>query len=76
MAASEGDKYRSYLTEEDVKNTTWRFGPPNYDAVNKLFEEGRTKVRIYFRSTFSYLPKSHEDHHMRNDKQRLAIVGY
>ncbi|XP_027093368.1 pathogen-related protein [Coffea arabica] len=44
MAASEGDKYRSYLTEEDVKNTTWRFGPPNYDAVNKLFEEGRTKI--------------------------------
>ncbi|KAL3513822.1 hypothetical protein ACH5RR_026539 [Cinchona calisaya] len=44
MAASEGDKYRSYLSEEDVKNTTWRFGPPNYDAVNKLFEEGRTKI--------------------------------
>nr|GMD85189.1 pathogen-related protein-like [Ipomoea batatas] len=39
-----GDKYRDYLSEEDLKNTTWRFGPPNYDDVNKVFEEGRTHV--------------------------------
>ncbi|KAG8389803.1 hypothetical protein BUALT_Bualt01G0016500 [Buddleja alternifolia] len=39
-----GDKYRSYLTEEDLKTTNWRSGPPNYDFVNKLFEEGRTKI--------------------------------
>ncbi|XP_048332058.2 pathogen-related protein [Ziziphus jujuba] len=39
------DKYRSYLDEEENKNTKWRFGVrPNYDVVNKLFEEGRTKV--------------------------------
>lgn len=39
-----GDKYRSFLLE--VAGTTqWRHGgPPTYDAVNKLFEEGRTKV--------------------------------
>ncbi|XP_065880672.1 pathogen-related protein-like [Euphorbia lathyris] len=44
MAAS-GDKYRSFLHGEGEKNTRWRFGsPPNYDIVNKLFEEGRTKV--------------------------------
>ncbi|CAL1362917.1 unnamed protein product [Linum trigynum] len=46
MGDSEGgDKYRSHLTGEAEKNTKWRDGaPPNYDAVNKLFEEGRTKV--------------------------------
>ncbi|GMY29401.1 pathogen-related protein-like [Fagus crenata] len=38
------DNYRSYLSEEEVKNTKWRFGVPNYDVVNKLFEEGRTKI--------------------------------
>lgn len=40
------EKYRSYLNEEDeVNNIKWRFGsPPNYDVVNKLFEQGRTKV--------------------------------
>ncbi|PKI57494.1 hypothetical protein CRG98_022145 [Punica granatum] len=39
------DKYRSYLYDEGEKNTRWRFGAaPNYDAVNKLFEEGRTKI--------------------------------
>ncbi|KAF8403549.1 hypothetical protein HHK36_011653 [Tetracentron sinense] len=33
----------SYFTES--QNTKWRFGaPPNYDVVNKLFEEGRTKI--------------------------------
>ncbi|KAL3845439.1 hypothetical protein ACJIZ3_002842 [Penstemon smallii] len=47
MASSNpgGDKYRSYLGEDDIKNVEWRFGsPPNYDLVNKLFEQGRTKV--------------------------------
>ncbi|OVA03488.1 hypothetical protein BVC80_1473g10 [Macleaya cordata] len=40
-----GDKYRSYLHGEGEMNTRWRYGaPPNYDLVNKLFEEGRTKV--------------------------------
>ncbi|XP_052203349.1 pathogen-related protein-like [Diospyros lotus] len=39
------DKYRSHLNGEEEQNTQWRFGaPPNYDTVNKLFEEGRTKV--------------------------------
>ncbi|CAI9115659.1 OLC1v1016628C11 [Oldenlandia corymbosa var. corymbosa] len=43
MAAPSLDKYRDYLSEEELKNTTWKFGPPNYDAVNKLFEEGRAQ---------------------------------
>ncbi|KAF8026492.1 hypothetical protein BT93_F3083 [Corymbia citriodora subsp. variegata] len=39
------DKYRSYLTGEGEEHTHWRYGaPPNYDAVNTLFEQGRTKV--------------------------------
>ncbi|XP_075498132.1 pathogen-related protein [Primulina tabacum] len=38
------DKYRSFLHDEAQKTTEWRHGgPPIYDAVNKLFEEGRTK---------------------------------
>ncbi|XP_047342411.1 pathogen-related protein [Impatiens glandulifera] len=37
------EKYRSLLNEE-THNTQWRHGgPPIYDVVNKLFEEGRTK---------------------------------
>ncbi|XP_010244012.1 PREDICTED: pathogen-related protein-like [Nelumbo nucifera] len=41
----EGDKYRSHIYGEAEKNTKWRWGaPPNYDVVNKLFEEGRTKI--------------------------------
>ncbi|PKU63637.1 pathogen-related protein-like isoform X1 [Dendrobium catenatum] len=37
------DKYRSFIYGDGEKNTQWRFGsPPNYDVVNKLFEEGRT----------------------------------
>ncbi|KAH6800094.1 hypothetical protein C2S52_000558 [Perilla frutescens var. hirtella] len=46
MATSDvgGDKYRSYLSPEELKTTEWRDGPPNYDVVNKFFEEGRTKV--------------------------------
>ncbi|XP_023759493.1 pathogen-related protein [Lactuca sativa] len=42
---SDVDKYRSFMSGEGEKNTTWKYGaPPNYDAVNKLFEEGRTKI--------------------------------
>lgn len=44
-SAAQGDKYRSYLYGEGEENTEWRYGaPPNYDVVNKLFEEGRTKI--------------------------------
>lgn len=43
------DKYRTFLYGEGEKNTKWRYGsPPNYDDVNKLFEEGRTKVLKLF----------------------------
>jgi len=42
-----GDKYRSFIYGEGEKNTQWVFGaPPRYDVVNKLFEEGRTKVSL------------------------------
>uniref|UniRef100_A0A0E0MTW7 Uncharacterized protein n=1 Tax=Oryza rufipogon TaxID=4529 RepID=A0A0E0MTW7_ORYRU len=38
------DKYRSFMYGEGEKDTVWRLGsPPNYDVVNKLFEEERTK---------------------------------
>lgn len=44
VAEVAGDKYRSILNE-DVENAQWRHGgPPIFDAVNKLFEEGRTQV--------------------------------
>ncbi|XP_027356284.1 pathogen-related protein-like isoform X2 [Abrus precatorius] len=37
------DKYRSYLYDE-ADTIQWRHGgPPIYDDVNKLFEDGRTK---------------------------------
>lgn len=37
------DRYRSFLHEE-ANNTQWRHGgPPIYDAVNKLFEDGRKR---------------------------------
>ncbi|KDP34789.1 hypothetical protein JCGZ_10569 [Jatropha curcas] len=37
------DKYRSFLHDE-AETTEWRHGgPPSYDSVNQLFEEGRTK---------------------------------
>ncbi|XP_021769762.1 pathogen-related protein-like [Chenopodium quinoa] len=41
-----GDKYRIILHEEiESKDIQWRHGgPPIFDKVNKLFEEGRTKV--------------------------------
>ncbi|KAI3930480.1 hypothetical protein MKW98_022129 [Papaver atlanticum] len=38
------DKYRYYIYGEGEKDTQWRNGIPNYDVVNKLFEEGRTQV--------------------------------
>lgn len=45
MSGMDGDKYRSYLHGEGELNTNWRYGgPPNYDIVNKLFEDERTKV--------------------------------
>lgn len=38
------DKYRSFIHDE-AENIQWRHGgPPVYDVVNQLFEEGRTKV--------------------------------
>jgi hypothetical protein len=41
------EKYRSYLHGEGERNTKWKYGaPPNYDVVDKLFEEGRTKVSL------------------------------
>ncbi|KAK0575771.1 hypothetical protein LWI29_006706 [Acer saccharum] len=41
----EGDKYRYLLHGDTEKDTKWGFGVrPNYDVVNKLFEEGRTKI--------------------------------
>ncbi|CAL4964505.1 unnamed protein product [Urochloa decumbens] len=43
--AVEGDKYRSFMHGESEKDTVWRHGaPPNYDVVNKLFEDERTHV--------------------------------
>ncbi|GMN54361.1 hypothetical protein TIFTF001_023487 [Ficus carica] len=41
---SAGDKYRSFLKDEETTNIHWRHGgPPIYDSVNHLFEQGRTK---------------------------------
>ncbi|KAM3749806.1 hypothetical protein ACB098_05G214200 [Castanea mollissima] len=38
-----GDKYRSFLYDE-ADDIEWRHGgPPTYDDINKLFEDGRTK---------------------------------
>ena len=58
-----GDKYRSFLYDEGEKSTEWRHGgPPAYDDVNKLFEEGRTKVRGWmdgFQYSFSFLVSLH-----------------
>ena len=39
-----GDKYRSLLNDE-ADTIQWRHGgPPTYNDVNQLFEEGRAKV--------------------------------
>nr|DAD37801.1 TPA_asm: hypothetical protein HUJ06_008442 [Nelumbo nucifera] len=38
------DKYRSHMHGEAEKNTKWRHGgPPIYNLVNQVFEQGRTK---------------------------------
>lgn len=45
------DKYRSFIHGEGERDTVWRYGaPPNYDVVNKLFEEERTQVYTVVRS--------------------------
>jgi len=44
-AEVELDPYRFHMYGEAEKHTAWRHGaPPTYELVNKLFEEGRTKV--------------------------------
>lgn len=43
----QGDKYRDHIYGEGEANTVWKYGaPPNYDVVNKLFEEERTHVSL------------------------------
>ena len=51
-----GDKYRSVLHDDhEALNIQWRHGgPPTYDFVNKLFEEGRTKVCDYIFLSLSH----------------------
>ncbi|KAK1300823.1 hypothetical protein QJS10_CPB13g00864 [Acorus calamus] len=50
-SSSYSDKYRSFIYGEGEKSTVWRNGaPPNYDLVNKLFEEGRTQVQRLVKS--------------------------
>jgi hypothetical protein len=50
-----GDKYRSFIYDEGENSTEWRHGgPPSYDVVNKLFEEGRTKV-LYVDDGLQYI---------------------
>lgn len=50
---SDVDKYRCFMSGEGEKNTKWKLGvPPNYDAINELFEEGRTKVLNTYIFTF------------------------
>lgn len=47
--ATKVEKYRYFLDAENVKDVQWRFGtPPNYDVVDKLFQEGQTKVIFAF----------------------------
>uniref|UniRef100_A0A7N0VGB9 Pathogen-related protein n=1 Tax=Kalanchoe fedtschenkoi TaxID=63787 RepID=A0A7N0VGB9_KALFE len=44
-SAGKTDAYRSFLHGEGEIKTQWRFGAaPSYDVVNKLFEQGRTKI--------------------------------
>ncbi|KAI3769348.1 hypothetical protein L6452_00449 [Arctium lappa] len=62
-ATKVGEKYRSFLHEES-ENTHWRHGgPPIYDAVNQLFEEGRTKtieIVCIPRGPFGFLRRGHD----------------
>ncbi|KAF3321680.1 pathogen-related protein-like protein [Carex littledalei] len=45
MGEIKGDKYRDHIYGEGEANTVWKYGaPPNYDVVDKLFEEERTHV--------------------------------
>ena len=58
-AETKRDKYRSFLNDEEEANTIWRHGgPPTYDDINHLFEQGRTKVRsplsLYLSHTYMY----------------------
>lgn len=44
-SSNEGNKYRSFIYGEGEKNTKWVLGaPPKFDVVDKLFEQGRTKI--------------------------------
>ncbi|KAJ7295385.1 hypothetical protein O6H91_Y192100 [Diphasiastrum complanatum] len=39
------DPYRSHMYDDLEVDTEWRHGgPPGYEAVNALFEQGRTRV--------------------------------
>ncbi|CAN1337355.1 Pathogen-related protein [Linum perenne] len=43
MAGGSGEKYRSFMSADG--KTQWRHGdPPQYDVVNKLFEQERTQL--------------------------------
>lgn len=54
MGELKEDKYRDHIYGEGEANTVWKYGtPPNYDAVNKLFEEGRTHVS-FISSTYTH----------------------
>lgn len=45
------DVVATFMYGEGEKNTHWRHGgPPTYDLVNQLFEEGRSKVCIDVKS--------------------------
>ena len=50
MSSEEGimgpDKYRVFLHLE-APTVQWKRGRPSYEAVNKLFEDGRTKVSLF-----------------------------
>ncbi|KAH7438634.1 hypothetical protein KP509_04G023400 [Ceratopteris richardii] len=44
LQMSNEDPYRSHMTGEGKKDTTWRHGgPPSYHVVNSLFEQTRTQ---------------------------------
>ncbi|KAI4357171.1 hypothetical protein L6164_001137 [Bauhinia variegata] len=38
------DPYRTFLQGDSEKDTKWKYGYPNYEVVNKLFEAERTNV--------------------------------
>lgn len=51
-----GDKYRSFMFDEE-NPIQWRDHgcPPNFDSVNQLFEQGRTKVLSLSLSVYMHL---------------------